>query len=77
MEISDVITLSRAYEQQKFVMETVFEISDLLQSESVFDESKTEVNCKMLLVYSTSYVSSPSTISNLVFSNPTASKISQ
>ena len=40
MEISDVIILSRAYKQQKFVMETVFEISDLLHSESVFDESK-------------------------------------
>jgi len=37
-----------AYEQQKFVMNTILEISDFLQSDVVYDKNRIEINCKML-----------------------------
>lgn len=48
LNIDNVVTLSRAYEQQTLVMKTVWEINDILQSEAMFDKQRTKTNCKIL-----------------------------
>ena len=48
MNIREVVSLSRAYEQQKYVMKAVWEIDDFFQSDVVFDETLTKTNCKIL-----------------------------
>jgi len=48
MSIRDVVSLSRAYEQQMIVMKTVWEIGDFLQSDVVFDKKRTLTNSKIL-----------------------------
>lgn len=48
ISIRDVVSLSRAYEQQMIVMKTVWEIGDFLQSDVVFDKKRTLTNSKLL-----------------------------
>jgi|GEM_PF-1828826 len=48
IKIQDIAALSRAYEQQILVMETVWDIGDFFQSDAVFDKNRTKINCKIL-----------------------------
>ncbi|HAF29734.1 MAG TPA: hypothetical protein DCG75_11870 [Bacteroidales bacterium] len=48
MNIREVVILSSAYEQQQHVMRAAWDINDFLLSEAIFDEERTETNCKIL-----------------------------
>ncbi len=48
LKIEDVVIISRAYEQQKLVMDAAYDISKFMQSEAVFNEDLTKNNCQVM-----------------------------